>query len=204
MTFSQKQFFSCFSGNCRSGKATSSTWRGRLITTGTRVNTTEESASSPTTTSRWATSSFHARRTRGSLARAVCYLRSWSLIDFRQPGEICWVSFSLKIATFYNRPCKSMRPFFQQFSVRPPYLFELVSHFHITYAVLLLQIVTSLETATAIALKKEGTAVAKFNFNAQTNVELSLKKGNRYNDLLSCRYFSRKQNSLKSYGQHLW
>ncbi len=36
---------------------------------------------------------------------------------------------------------------------------------------------TSLETATAIALKKEGTAVAKYNFNAQTNVELSLRKG---------------------------
>ena len=53
----------------------------------------------------------------------------------------------------------------------------LKSNFYCTTTFHSLQIVTSLETATAIALKKEGTAVAKYNFNAQTSVELSLRKG---------------------------
>ena len=40
----------------------------------------------------------------------------------------------------------------------------------------LFQVITSLETAHMIAMSKEGTARARYNFNAQTSVELPLKK----------------------------
>ncbi len=40
----------------------------------------------------------------------------------------------------------------------------------------LLQVITSIDTARLAALQKEGIGRAKYNFNAQTSVELPLRK----------------------------